>query len=84
VRITITLDPDTEELIKRAMRERDLSFKEAVNQAIRAGLDPRRGDAPVGFPTYPMGQPLVDATKALRLAEQLEDQVISRELAEGK
>jgi hypothetical protein len=63
VRITITLDPDTEELIKRAMRERDLSFKEAVNQAIRAGLAPRSCDAPAGFPTYPLGQPLVDATR---------------------
>ena len=41
VRTTITLDPDTELLVKRAMRERGISFKEAVNDAIRAGLAPR-------------------------------------------
>jgi hypothetical protein len=84
VRTTITLDADTELLVKRAMRERGLSFKEAVNQAIRSGLAPRSGDAPVEFPTYPMGQPLVDVTKALRLAGELEDQEIARELAQGK
>jgi hypothetical protein len=31
-----------------------------------------------------MGQPLVDVTKALRLAGELEDQEIARELAQGK
>jgi hypothetical protein len=84
VRTTITLDPDTELLVKRAMRERGLSFKEAVNEAIRSGLAPRTADAPVEFPTFRMGQPLVDVTKALRLAGELEDQEISRKLAQGK
>jgi hypothetical protein len=84
MRTTITLDPDTELLVKRAMRERGLSFKEAVNEAIRSGLAPRTDNAPVEFPTYRMGQPLVDVTKALRLAGELEDQEISRKLAQGK
>jgi hypothetical protein len=84
MRTTITLDADTELLVKRAMRERGLSFKEAVNQAIRSGLAPRSNDAPVEFPTYAMGQPLVDVTKALRLAGELEDQEIARELSQGK
>ena len=38
MRTTITLDPDVHALVERAMRERGLSFKEAVNEAIRAGL----------------------------------------------
>jgi hypothetical protein len=84
VRTTVTLDPDTEMLVKRAMRERGVSFKEAVNDAIRSGLAPRRGEATVEFPTYSMGQPLVDVTKALRLAGELEDQEIARKLAQGK
>jgi hypothetical protein len=84
MRTTITLDPDTDLLVKRAMRERGLSFKQAVNDAIRAGLAPRREAAAVEFPTYDMGEPLVDVTKALRLAGELEDQEIARKLAQGK
>jgi hypothetical protein len=84
VRTTVTLDPDTEPLVKRAMRERGLSFKEAVNEAIRAGLAPRRGKTPVDFPTYNLGEPLVDVTKALRLAGELEDEEIARKLTQGK
>lgn len=84
VRTTVTLDPDTELLVKRAMRERGLSFKEAINEAIRAGLAPRREGSAVEFPTFSMGEPLVDVTKALRLAGELEDQEIARKLAQGK
>ena len=84
MRTTITLDPDTELLVKRAMRERGVSFKEAVNDAIRSGLAPRRAQSTVDFPTYSMGEPLVDVTKALRLAGELEDQEIARKLAQGK
>ena len=84
MRTTITLDADTELLVKRAMRERGLSFKEAVNEAIRSGLAPGRGDATAEFPTYSMGEPLVDVTKALRLAGELEDQEIARKLAQAK
>ena len=84
MRTTITLDPDTELLVKRAMRERGLSFKDAVNEAIRAGLAPRRDGSTVEFPTYSMGEPLVDVTKALRLAGELEDDALARRLAEGR
>jgi hypothetical protein len=38
VRTTVTLDPDVEQLLRDAMQRRRLSFKEALNQAIRAGL----------------------------------------------
>ena len=37
MRTTVTLDPDTDALVRRLMRERSISFKEAVNAAIRAG-----------------------------------------------
>lgn len=40
MRTTITLDPDVEALVERLMRERGMSFKEAVNHAIRRGLAP--------------------------------------------
>ena len=38
MRTTVTLDPDVERLIRDAMRERAISFKEALNEAARIGL----------------------------------------------
>ena len=38
MRTTVTLDPDVERLIRDAMKERDISFKEALNEAARIGL----------------------------------------------
>lgn len=43
MRTTVTLDPDMERLIRDAMRERAISFKEALNEAVRIGL---RGSGP--------------------------------------
>ncbi len=85
VRTTITLDPDVELLIRRAMGERGLSFKQAVNDAIRAGLGGAgRAARRTAFPTHDMGEPLVDVTKALRLAAELEDDEFARKLAQGR
>lgn len=71
-------------LVKRAMRERGLTFKQAVNDAIRAGTaPPGSGPAQTAFPTYDLGEPLVDVTKALRMAGELEDQERSARLARG-
>lgn len=83
MRTTVTLDPDVEALIKRAMRERGLTFKQAVNDAIRAGAGPGSSAQDVGFPTYDMGEAVIDITKALRLAGELEDQELSARLARG-
>jgi len=84
MRTTVTLDPDVEALVKRAMRERGMSFKQAVNEAIRAGMTgPGRGIQPT-FPTHDMGEPLVDVTKALRLAGELEDDELGRKLVQGR
>lgn len=82
MRTTVTLDPDVEALIKRTMRERGLSFKEAVNEAIRASAVRGPGDAPA-VPRHDMGEPLVDITKALSLAGRLEDQELAARLARG-
>ena len=38
MRTTVTLDADVEQLLRDAMHERRQSFKETLNQAIRAGL----------------------------------------------
>ena len=83
VRTTVTLDPDTRHLVERAMRERGLSFKEALNYAIRAGLGPPAASGTYTTPRN-LGPPRVDLTKALALAGELEDQEIIRRLAEGR
>jgi len=83
MRTTVTLDPDAEAIVKRLMRERGLSFKEAVNSAIRAGAVASSRE-PFETPTFDMGEPLVDLTKALRLAGELEDEEIRRRLAARK
>lgn len=84
VRTTVTLDPDTDALVKKAMRERGVTFKQAVNDAIRAGLTEDDLREEYTFPTYDLGEPLVDLTKANQLAAQLEDEEIIRKLRQGK
>ena len=83
MRTTVTLDPDVEQLLKRAMSDRGLSFKEAINAAVRAGLAPPRKAGTASFPTHDMGDAVVDITKALRLAGELEDQELASRLARG-
>jgi hypothetical protein len=83
MRTTVTLDPDVEAFIARAMRDRGLTFKEAINAAIRAGMNPPGQTGAASFPTHDMGQPLVDVTKALRLAGELEDLELTGRLTRG-
>ncbi len=73
MRTTVTLDSDVEALLRRAMRERGEPFKQVLNAAIRAGFIGARESAPFRQPTFDMGEPLVDLTKALALAAELED-----------
>jgi hypothetical protein len=63
------------------MRERGVSFKEAVNEAIRAGLVPRSPERPERTPTFDLGEPAVPLEKALLLAAELEDEETLRKLA---
>jgi hypothetical protein len=80
MRTTVTLDSDTEALIRKRMRERGVSFKQAVNDAIResAGSAPRR----TTFRTQPapMGLPSVNLDRALTVAGELEDEELVRKL----
>lgn len=82
MRTTVTLDPDVAEQLKAHARRRALSFKTALNNAIRAGLAAERGERrPYRTPSRPMHlRPGVDLTHALRLAASLEDEEIVRKL----
>ncbi len=84
MRTTVTLDPDVEKLIKDAMRERGLSFKQALNEAARKGLLPekRRRAGRYEQKTFPLGAAQgFRWDKALALAEAMEDEELDRKLA---
>lgn len=80
MRTTITLDEDSHAIVRRLMRERGLTFKQAVNEAIRAGAMPRTRRAAARTRAFDMGAPRVDIDKALRLAAGLEDDELIRKL----
>jgi hypothetical protein len=83
MRTTITLDPDVDQLLRRAMRDRGTSFRDTVNEAIRSGL--RAHKAPrFRQKTVSMGKSYFNVDKALQLASELEDQEILRKMARGK
>jgi hypothetical protein len=68
MRTTVTLDPDTEKLLRRRMAERNVSFKQALNDAVRDALgapDP----APFRTRTHDMGPPTVDLAHTGRLLD---------------
>ena len=83
MRTTVTLDSDTQAIVQRLMRERSLTFKEALNEAIRAGVTTRRRRS-TRTPTFDMGAPRVELDSALRLAAALEDEEIRRKLEHRK
>ncbi len=84
MRTTITLEPDVEQLVRRLMRERGMTFKQAVNHAIRSGMSAPGGRSEFSTPTFDMGPPSVPLEKALTLAGELEDEEIARRLAMRK
>ena len=82
MRTTVTIDPDVEILLKNALRERDLSFKQLLNDSLRRALTAPGAENRVPFEplTFSMGRPLVDLTKATSLAAELEDQGLAARL----
>jgi hypothetical protein len=82
MRTTVTLDPDVVEQVKTLARQRNLTFKSALNDAIRAGLASERGGGhPYRLPSRPMGlRPGVDLSHALRMADSIEDDETVRKL----
>jgi len=86
MRTTVTIDPDVEMLIKKAMRERDTSFKQVLNDGLRDALAARRlrSRAPFEQLTFALGVPRVDLSKATALAAELEDQELAARLTRSK
>jgi hypothetical protein len=82
MRTTVTLDPDTEQLVRRLMAERSVSFKQALNDAIRAGA-PVRTRQRFRTEVQSMGTPRVRLDGALQIASDLEDEELVRRLSVG-
>lgn len=85
MRTTVTLDPDVEARLREVARERGVSFKEALNSAVRAGLMAARDTREYRTPSRPLGlRPGVDLDKALQIAADLEDAEIAHDLERGR
>lgn len=87
MRTTVTLDPDVAAKLREAARERGISFKEALNGAVRRGFE-RREATPRPYrmpaPQRMEARPGVNLVKALQLAGELEDAETMRKMRVGK
>ena len=84
MRTTVTLDPDVERMVRDAMRERAISFKEALNDAARMGLGGKglKRTAKFTQKSFRMGEAQEFRwDKALAVADAIEDEELSRKLA---
>ncbi len=84
MRTTVTLDPDVERLIRDAMRERGISFKEALNEAVRTGLlrEKHRRTRRFVQKSFSLGEGQnFRWDKTLAVAEAMEDEELSRKLS---
>jgi hypothetical protein len=87
MRTTVTLDPDVEALIRATMRKTGVSFKVALNEAVRSSLARPTAKSRRTFKqrAFRMGfRPELRWDKALALADALEDEEIVRKLEQRK
>jgi hypothetical protein len=83
MRTTVTLDPDVARLLETAVRNRGVSFKRALNDAVRIGLGrPRPKSRRFVQETCSLGsEQYFRWDKALAAAEAIEDEELSRKMS---
>ena len=85
MRTTLTLDDDVAALLRQQAATRGVSFKEMVNQALRAGIaremTPRDVAVPRTMPHSFGFRPGVDLDKLNQLADELEAEAAAESLA---
>lgn len=84
MRTTVTLDPDVERILKAAMREKGVSFKQALNDAVRVARDASRTKRRKRFVqrTFSLGKEQhFRWDKALAAADAMEDEELIRKHA---
>ena len=84
MRTTLTLDDDLAGLLKEEAQRRGISFKVAVNGAIRAGIqrtrNAHRGKPPRTIPHSFGFRPGIDLDKLGQLADELEGEAAAESL----
>lgn len=83
-RTTITLTPEADLAIQNLMRDRGLTFKDAVNTAILDGAPPSAKPKPFRMRTFKMGPALVPLDHATTLVGELDDIEYLRKRDMGK
>jgi len=78
----VTLDPDVAAIVKQRMRDRNVGFKQALNDMLRESSAPPR--EPFRTKSRRMGPPRINLDKALQIAGELEDEEIIRKMRMGK
>lgn len=74
MRTTVTLEPDIAAQLKQRAHHQGISFKEALNSTLRAGLGGSMQREPFVQATASLGlRPGIELDRAGRLAEELED-----------
>jgi hypothetical protein len=81
MRTTVTIDPDTEALLKEETAHTGQSFKVVLNQTIRRALGPRATPATNLEPLFTAPFPLVTLETSMnRLVDALDDEETLKEL----
>jgi hypothetical protein len=84
VRTTLTIDEQIAKALKALAHRSGKSFKQVLNETLRAGLVAREAPPKRPYRIKPASLggvlPGVDLTKALQLAASLEDEEIARKL----
>lgn len=84
MRTTITIESDVDALLRKRMRERGITWKQAVNEALREGLLRDQERSRFETPTFDLGGARVPLERSLELAGRLEDEERLRKRARGE
>jgi hypothetical protein len=74
MRTTLTLEPDVAVKLKKRMAEQKLTLKDAINQALRVGLEESESKRKLfKVESYPLGiRPGIDPDKLNQLLDELD------------
>lgn len=81
MRTTVTLEPDVAEKLNELMKERNLTFKEAVNSTLRRGLGQEVRARPYRAPSHAMGlKPGIDGDRIVHVMDEMADEEFVRKM----
>jgi hypothetical protein len=80
MRTTVNLDDDVVALLNRRMTQEQVSFKKALNDAIRESSANRPAPARFTTRTADLGVPSVNLDRALQIVADLEDDELVRRM----